>query len=312
MDGDKQTYKSGILLVLLATLGWSLSGTFVRLVPDLDGWQINTWRGLWTGVLLLLYLLATYGRETFNTFRAIPPAALWISASCFAFGSTMYVASLALVSTAVVSVIGATAPLVAAMLSPWITKERPGPEAWIASVIALAGIAYIAREQAVSGSEIGLLFALFIPITFAGQTLALRRYRNVDMVPAICLGGFLSFILAGILGFVAGHPAGGFGVPLPEIGLLSLMALLQLSLPLIFYTYGARSVPAVTLTLVSMLDALLNPFWSWVIVKEMPTNTAMIGGGIVLLAILIAIFGARFLQNRKTSLPEAPLPPDMH
>ena len=312
MTGNKQSFRSGIVLVLLATLGWSLSGVFVRLMPELDGWQINTWRGFWTGVLLLLYLFVTYGRETFNKFSAIPPAALWISAFCFAFGSTMYVASLALVSTAVVSVIGATAPLVAAMLSPWVTREKPGPEAWIAALIALVGIAVIARDGVLAGTGIGLVFTLFVPLTFAGQTLALRRYRDVDMVPSICLGGFVSFLLAGVLGFFAGHSFGGFEVPAHQIGTLALMAFLQLSLPLIFYTYGARSVPAVTLTLVSMLDALLNPLWTWLFVNEVPSNASLIGGGIVMLAVMLAIFGARFFKRKNAAVVDAALPPDMH
>lgn len=312
MDGDKQTYKSGIVLVLLATLGWSLSGTFVRLMPELDGWQINTWRGFWTGVFLLIYLFAVYGRDTFAKFRAIPKPALLISALFFSFGSTMYVASLALVSTAVVSVIGATAPLVAAMLSPWVTKERPGAEAWIASVLALVGIAVIAWDGVMAGTGIGLIFAIFIPLTFAGQTLALRRYRHVDMVPSICVGGFASFILAGFLGFIAGHPSGGFAVTAHDFGMLALMALLQLSLPLIFYTYGARSVPAVTLTLVSMLDALLNPMWTWLIVNERPDTAALIGGGIIVAAILLSIFGAKLFRHHNASLADSAIPPDMH
>lgn len=311
MEGGKQTYQAGVVFVLLATLGWSLSGTFVRFMPNLDGWQINCWRGFWTGVILFVYLAITYGKDVFRRFLAVPTPALLASALFFSIGSTMYVASLALISTAVVSVIGATAPLVAAMLSPWITKEKPGPEAWVASVLALAGITVIAWDGFSSGLGIGLLFAIFIPITFAGQTLALRRYRDVDMVPAICVGGFVSFILAGLLGFVAGHAGGGFVVPAREIGILSLMALLQLSLPLIFYTYGARSVPAVTLTLLSMLDALLNPLWTYLVFNETPDRMAMIGGGIILLAVLISIFGARFMAASKPAPAEAPIPPDV-
>jgi drug/metabolite transporter, DME family len=312
VEGGKQSYQTGVVLVLFATLGWSLSGTFVRFMPGLDGWQINCWRGLWTGILLFIYLLLTYRGDVINRFKAVPTPALLASALFFSIGSTMYVASLALVSTAVVSVIGATAPLVAALLSPWVTKERPGPEAWIAAVLALAGILVIAWDGISAGLGIGLLFAMFIPLTFAGQTLALRRYRDVDMVPAICVGGFVSFVLAGLLGFVAGHSGGGFVVPLPNIGLLALMALVQLALPLIFYTYGARSVPAVTLTMLSMLDALLNPLWTWLIVNEQPDTSALAGGAIIVLAVLLSIFGALFFRRGKAVVGEAPLPPDLH
>ena len=82
-----QTYGRGVVFVLLATLGWSLSGLFVRLLPGLDGWQINTWRGYWMAVGILCYLVFIYGRELPARFRDIPPIALILSAGFFAVGA---------------------------------------------------------------------------------------------------------------------------------------------------------------------------------------------------------------------------------
>ena len=52
------------------------------------------------------------------------------------------------------------------------------------------------------------------------------------------------------------------------------MATVQLAIPLIFYIKGARSVPAVTLTLIAMLDAVINPLWPWIFVGENPGHAA--------------------------------------
>jgi drug/metabolite transporter (DMT)-like permease len=76
------------------------------------------------------------------------------------------------------------------------------------------------------------------------------------------------------------------------------MGPLQLSIPLIFYAKGARGVPAVTLTLIVMLDAVLNPFWSWLGVGEVPTYSAFVGGAIIIGAVLISIFGDHWLSRR--------------
>ena len=131
-------------------------------------------------------------------------------------------------------------------------------------MLALFGVGVIAWDGLEAGrSSLGLLLAICVPMAFAGQTLALRRYRNVDMVPAICLGGIMSFFIAGFLGFTAGHAGGGFDVGLREVLLLAAMATLQLAIPLVFYIKGAHSVPAVTLTLIAMLDAVINPMWPW-------------------------------------------------
>jgi drug/metabolite transporter (DMT)-like permease len=296
---SEQSYGTGVFFVFLATIGWSLSGVFVRIMPGLDGWQINCWRGYWMAVALMVYLVAVYGRGAYRKFLDIPRVALFASALFFALGSTLYVSSLTMVSTATVSVIGATSPLFAALLSPWVTGEKPGFEAWIAATLALFGVGVIAWDGLEAGrSTLGLFLSICVPMAFAGQTLALRRYRHVDMVPSICLGGIMSFFIAGILGFTAGHAGGGFDVGLREVLLLAAMATLQLAIPLVFYIKGAHSVPAVTLTLIAMLDAVINPMWPWFFVGEKPGEAAFLGGGIIVGAVLISVFGRKFYNSR--------------
>ena len=304
MGTSEQSYGTGVFFVFLATIGWSLSGVFVRIMPGLDGWQLNCWRGYWMAVALMVYLVAVYGRGAYRKFLDIPRVALIASALFFALGSTLYVSSLTMVSTATVSVIGATSPLFAALLSPWVTGEKPGFEAWIAAGLALLGVGVIAWDGLEAGrSTLGLILSICVPMAFAGQTLALRRYRNVDMVPAICLGGVMSFFIAGILGFTAGHAGGGFDVGLREVLLLAAMATLQLAIPLVFYIKGAHSVPAVTLTLIAMLDAVINPMWPWIFVGEKPGEAAFLGGAIIVGAVLISVFG-RKLYNSRTAAAE--------
>ena len=298
MDGsEKQTYARGVTFVLAATLGWSLSGLFVRFMPELTGWEINCWRGFWTAVSILCYLVIVYGADTLNMFRRVPMMALLLSAGFFAFGSTMYVTSLTLASTAVVSVIGATSPLFTGLLSPWVTGEKPGWAAWFAAVLALVGMAVIAKDGLEAGNWLGIAVSLLVPFCFAMQTLTLRRYRAVDMTPAICLGGAMAFFGAGFAGYFF-QVGGGFEVPLKYVALLALMALVQLAIPLIFYAKGARSVPAVTLSLIAMLDAVLNPLWPWIIVNEVPETAAFVGGSVIIVAVLLSIFGNQFQRWR--------------
>ncbi|MFO1131755.1 MAG: DMT family transporter [Hyphomicrobiales bacterium] len=293
-------YGTGILLVLGATVGWSLAGMFVRFLPGLDGWQINCWRGFWMSVFLLAYLVAIYGNQTLAKFRAIPLPALIIVAGFFTAGSTLYVTSLTLAGTATVSVIGALSPIFAGLLSPWLTREKPSLASWMAAIMAVVGVGIIAWDGFSAGNVVGILVALVVPFSFSVQTMMLRRYRAFDMVPAICAGGFATFLLAGAMGYVfGGHPGGGFQVGIHDVLLLALMGPLQLSVPLIWYAKGAKAVPAVTLTLVAMLDVVLNPFWSWLGVGEVPAHAAFVGGFIIVSAVLISIFGDRWLNGRR-------------
>lgn len=297
---QEQSYGKGVAFILLATLGWSVSGLFVRLLPDLDGWQINCWRGYWMAVALLAYLVAVYGRNTLLKFREIPLAALILSAGFFALGSTLYVTSLTLVSTAAISVIGASSPIFTGLLSPWVTGERPGIAAWIAALMALAGVGIIAWDGLEAGRLVGIIVSICVPMSFAGQTLMLRRYRKFDMVPAICVGGFFTFFAAGILGFLQGHPGGGFEISPREMLILAAMGPLQLSIPLILYVKGAKSVPAVALSLIVMLDAVINPLWTMLFVGEYPEQAAYIGGAIIIGAVMLSILGGRWMMRGPT------------
>ncbi|MEO6608402.1 MAG: DMT family transporter [Aestuariivirga sp.] len=294
MTASNREMSMGIGYVLLATVGWSLSGLFVRLMPSLDGWQINCWRGFWMSCALAIYLILRHGHNLWPVISAVPLFATLASALCFATGTTVYVTSLTLTSTATVSVIGATSPLVTGLLSPWITQERPGVWAWLAAVIALCGMGVIAWNGFGQGTMTGMLLSFGIPLTFAGQTLMLRRYRAFDMMPSICLGGMISFAIAGGAGFLFGHHQSALDVNPHDFGLLMLMGPLQLAAPLVLYGMGARLVSAFTLSLIAMLDAVINPFWPWFFRGEVPGALEVIGGMVILMAVVIYVVGSHF------------------
>jgi drug/metabolite transporter, DME family len=287
-----QSYAFGVILVILATTGWSLSGMFVRFVPDLSGWQINCWRGCWMSTGLLVYLIASYGGSTVAAFRNVPCAGLIAVALFFAVGSTAYVTSLTLSSVANVSSLGALSPIFTALMSRAITGERVNAAAWIAALLALAGVVVVMKDGLTNGYWIGNLIALFVAFSFAGQTVSLRRFREFDMVPAICVGGFLVFILAGLFG-------DGFNVPIRSVLILALMGLVQLGIPLILFARGAVSVPAVTLSLIALLDVVLNPFWTWIGSGEVPTAETAIGAAMIVAAVTLSILGGRWMAKRR-------------
>lgn len=284
-------YPAAIALVVLATTGWSLAGVFVRLLPGLNGWQINCWRGLSMAIFLLAYLVVANGKQTLTTFRSMPGIAMLAGAGFFALGSTLYVTSLTLTSTANVSAIGAIAPVFVIVLSAWVTKEHPGKAAWIAAFLAIAGVSIIFRDGLRSGDWLGSLVAIAVALCFAGQTLTLRRFRDLEMMPAILVGGLAVFVIAGI--------AGGFEVPWREIGILAVMGPVQLAIPLILFARAARQVPAATLSLIALLDVVLNPIWSWIGVGEIPAVASFVGGVVIVTAVSLSVLAGRRMSAQQ-------------
>lgn len=284
-------YLLGVLLVCLATLGWSLSGLFVRTLPALDGWTVNGYRAPATSLCLLVYLALRYrGRIWQHLWPRRQPYALLIAGLYFAAGSTLYVTALTKGTVASVSVLGATGPFFAALLAWVVMRERTSVVSLAATVIALVGVAVVvqAEASALATGWLAALISLGYAFCFAGQTVTLRKYRELEMIPGILYGGLMVF--AFITLFI-GLPV----LPAEQIGLLSLMALVQLALPLALFAAGARHIPVVPAMLIALADVILNPFWVWLAYGEEPPQGTLAGGALILLAII----GATLVESRR-------------
>lgn len=286
-------YLFGIACCCLATLGWSLSGLFVRWVPGLDGWTINGYRAPATAICLLIYLVLRYRGELGQHLWPEQPQALFAVGAFFGVGSTLYVSAVTIGSVASVSVLGATSPFFAALLAWLVMREKASAVSLAATVVALVGVSIVVQAEmtAMATGLASAVIALGYAFCFAGQTVWLRRYRNLEMIPGIALGGLMVFAFVAIF---VGLPA----VPLWQIGLLALMGLVQLALPIIVFAEGAKHVPVVPAMLIALADVVLNPFWVWLVHGEQPPSGTVAGGAL----IISAIVGATLFENRRQRL----------
>jgi drug/metabolite transporter (DMT)-like permease len=291
---NRRDYAKGVAAVLVATLFWSLSGLFIRIIPNADVWQITAWRSASMSLGLLLFLLAIYGRGTVACFRKLDRWALLGSAGFFAVGSTLYIVSLTLAGTANVACLSNLTPIFAPVLARIVVGERTGPAIWFAAILAVIGVFVVFGTDFTKGSALGNALSLVVAFCFAAQTVWLRRYRDMDLVPAVCLGGAVVFLSVGLL-------RGGLAVSLETLAWITLMGFGQLALPLILYTRAARWVPAVQLTLFALLDVILNPFWTWLVVDEHPSLNAVLGGMLILAGVFLSVVAAR-----RTAVPATP------
>ena len=272
----------GLLLVAGATFFWSLSGVFVRWLPEVPPWTFNAWRGLGMALSMLAWMALHYRSRLGALLLATDPRSVLISGGCFALGSTLYIVSLQMASVAAVSCIVATSGLFAALLARAWLGERAGAMFYGAMLLAIAGVVAIAfGESAASFSGLaGSLVAVLVAITFAAQSVSLRRYRALGMEPALFAGGLAVFVLLSLVTGLA---------PIPgwQLAMLLFMGAIQLALPLVLFMRGAQHMPAAQMVLVSMLDAALNPLWVWLVFGEVPSEGVFAGGALVLLAIAV-------------------------
>ena len=162
---------------------------------------------------------------------------------------------------------------------------------WIAMLGASVGVAVMIGEGIAESDLFGDLAALGAALGFAGFSVALRRGRGVDMIPAVLFAGIISGITSAAVAYVLGT---GLEVPLRDIGLSFIYGGVGIGGGLLLYTLGSRHVPAAELVLLSLTEVILGPIWVWLAFAETPSRLTLLGGAILLASIAwLTIHGAR-------------------
>jgi drug/metabolite transporter (DMT)-like permease len=288
-------YARGVALVALAGVFWSLGGILVRWIEAASAWQIIFYRSL----ALVLTLLAIIALRHRGRLRAAFVAAGWngvAAGACLAAGFIGFILALHHTTVANTLFVLGAAPLFAALLGRWLLGEAVRRATWLAIALASCGITIMVGGGLVLGTLAGNLFALGASLSFAMFSVLLRRGRESDMLPCVGYAGMISAVIAALV--VAGLPDPA-SPPLLAIGardlaLCAAMGVVALGLGLTCFTLGARHVPAVEMTLLSLTELVLGPLWVWLGVGEVPSGYTLLGGGIVLAAISYqALSGAR-------------------
>lgn len=287
--------------MVLAALCWSTAGILIRLV-DADPWAIVAWRSAIMAIAVTIGILAVQMRRTgslsagigatVTRFRDMGWAGV-LSASLLATTFGLFVLAITRTSVGSTLVIMAATPFVVALLGWAFLGERPSRRTWMAMTVVLAGIAIMFGDGLGSGAWSGNLLALVVTVTFGVNTLVVRRHREVDMVPAVALGGFLSAIAAAPLAESLAVDAGSFAA-------LALLGIVQLSIGLALFVAAVKRLTAADVSLIGTLETVLGPVWAWLGVGERPEPAVLIGGALVL--------GTLMLYTRSTRLGPAVTP----
>jgi DME family drug/metabolite transporter len=281
------SYRRGLLLIVLATCFFSLSGVLIRLTEQASGWQIIFYRSLTLTVTMLVLLALSYRRGMVRAIRAAGWAGVVTgAASCGAL--IFFVLSLERITVANALFMAGIAPFLTALLGRVFLKEEIPRVTWAAMFLCAAGVAVMVNGAVDFDRLYGNLLALASAVSFALMSFFLRRGRQSDMLPATLASGIISTTLACgmlLLGGVAASAS--FAVTWRDLALCVVMGVVQLGLGMVCYTRGARHVPAAQLQLLAMVELALSPLWVWLIVAEVPPPPAVIGGLLILAATVM-------------------------
>jgi drug/metabolite transporter (DMT)-like permease len=281
MAGADSQHRLGIALVVAAAVAWSTAAFFTRLLP-FDSWTILFWRGLFGGGLIAAILVLTQGSTRLRDLVRMGRSG-WLVASLSTLGMVCFIPALQLTSVSNVAIIIATGPFVAAAFA-WIwLREAARWQTMLASVVALSGVAIIVGNIRASSDILGIALACLMTVAIASMTVAVRWHKNTPMVASAAMSNLLGSIVS--LPFAHGIAT----VTAADLIILAMFGFFQVALGLSLFILGSRLLPSGQATLIGTLETPLMPFWIWLAFQEVPASRALVGGALVMGAVIADI-----------------------
>jgi len=278
----------GPLLVFFGAFSLSFGGLIIKSFEGATQWQILFWRTVFFLLVVSVYLILTYKKSIFKSFyvSGIPG---FFAGLILSFGFCGYVFAMYNTTVANTNFIIQTQTIFLAIFGYFFLKEKISKITLTSIILAISGIILMVGNTLSPGQMLGNIVAFIMPISFAVLILVVRKYPNVDMVPS----QFIAGVFALIIGYLM---SGKIHISYHDIFLGFLAGFFQLGFGFIFITIGAQRTPSAMVGIIMLTEAVFGPLWAWLFVNEQPPAIVLVGGTIVIIAVLL-----QFLNQYKAS-----------
>ena len=283
----------GPLLIFFGALSLSFGGLIVKSFEGATLWQILFWRSLFFSLTVLVFLLISYKKETFKSFYDSGFAGI-IGGIVLSFGFCGYVFAMYNTTVANTNFIISLQILFLALFGYIFLKEKINAITLTSIILAMIGVLVMVGNSLSPGELSGNLAAFTMPVTFAVLIMIVRKYPTVDMVPAQFIAGISSCLIGFLLStkiMISPH----------DIFLGFLAGFFQVGFGFIFITIGARTTPSALVGIIMLSESILGPLWAFLFVSERPSIFGLLGGAIILFAVLLQFYSLLIKSKKKVS-----------
>ncbi len=271
----------GVLLALAGALCLTPDGLLVRLA-DRDDWTILFWRGLIiTSTIFLILFCQHYGRKSVKTSGVLLPNCKrgWLGAVFFAIGIMSFVMSITHTSVANALVILSTVSLFAALFSAFFLKEYLSLSTWLVIGVAIIGIIIVFSDRMTTEGSLGMLYALVCACVTGANMTIIRSAEKVHVPTLLAWGGIFVALISFWL-------MPGFNISFRESALFIIMGGLN-AVAFLLLGAAAKKIPSPEVSLFILLETILGPVWVWLVISEIPSESTLLGGAIVISALVL-------------------------
>ena len=285
------SYATGVAFAAAGATCWSLGGALVRMTNGIDIWQIIFYRSVTVIVCATVWLSLQFGRDLPARVIAAGSNAI-IAGIILGTAGLTYLAALFYTTVAQAIFMTGITPFLSAILGWWILRERVPRLTWSTMALALIGMGILFYGSPGGGAMTGMVLAVYSAVCISCYAVLLRWGQKTEMSAALIWNALFVIVISAALiglptGLRASHGFAGFAIGWWNFAAVAVMGIVQLSIGLILFTVGSRSVPAAQLSLIALIEPTLSPLWAWLVANEVPAIWTFAGGAVILSAIVI-------------------------
>lgn len=289
------SHKQALFLMVIAPAMWSSAGVLSRKLESARGFEVSFWRSFFAASFVIIALAFQHRSKLGAMLKGLGKYGLfsglmWGSMfSCFMLAITMTTVANALI-------VESLSPLLTAIFAWIFLKEKIPGRTWLAILVAVVGMVWMFIDgfSKLDGRGlIGVILATCVPLAASSNVIILKKGgQDVDLIPAVFVGGLISACLMLPMALP-------LSASVHDLIILATLGVFQLGVPCMLMVHAAKGLSAPELSLLSLLEVLLGPLWVWMAVGEVPAQATLVGGAIVLTALIFNEVTALHLERKQ-------------
>ncbi|MGB7481297.1 MAG: DMT family transporter [Burkholderiaceae bacterium] len=276
------SHTRAILLMVCAATLWSIAGVLTRRLDAAQGFEVTFWRSVFAALFVALALAWQQRGGLWMTLQRLGWPGL-VSGLMWCVMFCCFMIALTMTTVANTLIVMSVSPLLTALLARPLLRQRIARRTWLAILFAGAGMVWMfagSLSQVGPRELAGMAIACGVPLAASINVITMKKSgQAVDLVPAVMMGGVFSALLMLPLAWPLQASA-------HDIGILATLGVFQLGLPCMLMVIAARSLAAPELSLLALIEVVLGPLWAWLGAGETPPPQTLVGGAIVVAALV--------------------------
>jgi drug/metabolite transporter (DMT)-like permease len=286
------------LLALSAGAVWSFGTVLARAADGSNAFQYLIWRSV--GIIVVVEAWALFTGRPQSTIRAFTSGRRMMAANmALLLASIGFIYAVKTTSPATAAFLGSTTPLFGVVVARVFLGERILWRTYLAIALALVGLVvmFTGDSDGSGNNVIGDLAALASAAGFAFYAAIVRSAPERDWTPVLPGYGAIMIVICSVITFAGGD---SFVPPAPDIGLALLHGAVFIVGGTLIFNIASRSIPAAQMTVFAQTEMVLVPIWAFLLLSERPSAATLIGGSL----IVIAVVGMALLEVRDQARAE--------